>query len=138
MATSETVVSQTGVVTQSQSQSIKVGGGGGGYLDVEHLLVDLLHGHAAAEDGGHGEVAAVARVAGGHHVLGVEHLLRQFGHRQRAVVLRAARRQRREARHEEVQPRERHLPQHPRNQSILPPKNQPNLSQTSQTLSNLK
>ena len=28
-------------------------------LDVEHLLVNLLHGHAAAEHGGNGEVAPV-------------------------------------------------------------------------------
>ena len=44
-------------------------------LDVEHLLVHLLHGHAATEDGGHGEIASVSRIAGRHHVLGVEHLL---------------------------------------------------------------
>ena len=49
----------------------------------------------------------MARVAGGHHVLGVEHLLRQLGHGQRAVLLAPARRQRREAGHEEVQTRER-------------------------------
>ena len=48
-------------------------------LDVEHLLVHLLHGHPAAEHGGHGEVAAVPGVAGRHHVLGVEHLLGQLG-----------------------------------------------------------
>jgi hypothetical protein len=34
----------------------------------------------------------VARVARGHHVLGVEHLLRQLGHGQRAVGHVAARR----------------------------------------------
>ena len=48
-------------------------------LDVEHLLVHLLHGHPASEHGGHGEVAAVPGVAGRHHVLGVEHLLGQLG-----------------------------------------------------------
>ncbi len=58
-------------------------------LDVQHLLVDLLHGHAAAEDGGYGQVASVARVAGGHHVLCVEHLLRQLGHGQSTVLLAA-------------------------------------------------
>ncbi|KFP78027.1 hypothetical protein N311_07875, partial [Apaloderma vittatum] len=77
-------------------------------LHVEHLLVHLLHGHAAPEDGGHRQVAAVAGVAGGHHVLGVEHLLRQLGHRQGSVLLAAAAGERGEARHEEVQPRERH------------------------------
>ena len=51
-------------------------------LDVEHLFVDLLHRHATAEDGGYGEVATVARVARRHHVLRVEHLLRQLWHGQ--------------------------------------------------------
>jgi hypothetical protein len=41
-------------------------------LDVQHLLVHLLHGHAASEDRGHGQVPAVTRIARGHHVLGVE------------------------------------------------------------------
>jgi len=68
----------------------------------------LLHGHAAAEHGGDGEVATVARIAGGHHVLGVEHLLDELGHSERAVLLTAARRQRSEAGHEEVEARERH------------------------------
>ncbi|CAO2595735.1 hypothetical protein LEMLEM_LOCUS8288, partial [Lemmus lemmus] len=44
-------------------------------LHIEHLLVHLFHGHAATEDGSHGQVAAMARVTGGHHILGVEHLL---------------------------------------------------------------
>merc|ERR1711934_1213524 len=74
---------------------------------VEHLLVDLLGGHAAAVHDGAREVAAVARVGGAHHVLGVEALLRELGHGERAVLLRAARRERREADHEEVQARER-------------------------------
>ena len=48
----------------------------------------------------------MARVGRAHHVLGVPHLLRQLGHRQRAVLLGAAAGQRREADHEEVQARE--------------------------------
>merc|ERR1712098_931246 len=38
-------------------------------LHVEHLLADLLHGHASTEHGGDGQVAAVAGIAGSHHVL---------------------------------------------------------------------
>ena len=53
------------------------------YLHVGHLIIHLLHGDAAAEDAGHGEVAAVPGVAGRHHVAGVKHLLGQLGHRQR-------------------------------------------------------
>ena len=75
-------------------------------LDVEQLFIHLLHAHASTEDGRHGEVAPVTWITGRHHVLRVEHLLRQLRHGQRAVLLRATRRQRREARHEKVQPRE--------------------------------
>ena len=67
---------------------------------------NLLGGHAAAEDGGGGQVAAVAGVRRAHHVLGVPHLLRELGHAERAVLLAAAACQRREADHEEVQARE--------------------------------
>ncbi|KAF9807003.1 hypothetical protein SFRURICE_011147 [Spodoptera frugiperda] len=77
-------------------------------LNGEHLLVDLLHGHAATEDGGHGEVAAVAGVARRHHVLGVEHLLGELGHGEGAVLLAAAGCQGSEAGHEEVKTGERH------------------------------
>ena len=45
----------------------------------------------------------MAGVAGGHHVLGVEDLLCQFGHGQGAVLLAAAGGQRCEPRHEEVE-----------------------------------
>ncbi|KFP37621.1 hypothetical protein N324_00007, partial [Chlamydotis macqueenii] len=64
--------------------------------------------HAAPEDGGHRQVAAVAGVAGGHHVLGVEHLLRQLGHCQGSVLLAATAGEGGEAWHEEVQAGERH------------------------------
>merc|ERR1719421_2444382 len=76
-------------------------------LHVEHLLVDLLGGHTATEQRGSGQVATVARVSGAHHVLSVEHLLGQLGHGQSTVLLRATRRQRGEAAHEEVETRER-------------------------------
>merc|ERR1712124_207649 len=59
-------------------------------LDVEHLLVDLLGGHAATEEGRAGEVAAVTRIGSAHHVLGVEHLLGELGDGERTVLLGAA------------------------------------------------
>ena len=77
-------------------------------LDVEHLLVDLLHGHAAAEHSGDGQVAAVAWVTCSHHILGIEHLLGELWDCEGTVLLAASAGQGREARHEEVQTGERH------------------------------
>mmetsp|Transcript_23209 Transcript_23209/g.62912 ORF Transcript_23209/g.62912 Transcript_23209/m.62912 type:complete len:295 (-) Transcript_23209:355-1239(-) len=77
-------------------------------LHVEHLLVHLLGRHAATEDGGGGQVAAVAGVGGSHHVLGVEHLLGELGHGEGAVLLGAAAGERGEADHEEVEAGEGH------------------------------
>ena len=74
------------------------------FFSVHVILRHLFHGHAAPEHGRDGEVAAVTRVHSGHHVLGVEHLLRELGHRERAVLLAAPGCQRHEAGHEEVQP----------------------------------
>jgi len=67
---------------------------------------NLLHGHASAEDRSDGEIAAMAWITRSHHVLGVEHLLCEFGHSEGAVLLTAARRQRSKAWHEEVETRE--------------------------------
>ena len=47
-------------------------------------------------------------VAGGHHVLGVEHLLGELGHGQGAVLHAAAGSQRGKAGHEKVEPGEGH------------------------------
>mmetsp|Transcript_24286 Transcript_24286/g.66798 ORF Transcript_24286/g.66798 Transcript_24286/m.66798 type:complete len:221 (+) Transcript_24286:51-713(+) len=56
-------------------------------LDVQHLLIHLFCGHAAAEKGGGREVPAVPRVSRAHHVLGIEHLLCELGHGQGPVLL---------------------------------------------------
>merc|ERR1719373_649581 len=75
-------------------------------LDSENLLVNLLHGHPAPEDGGDSEISAVPGVAGRHHVLGVEHLLGQLGHGESSVLLGATGCQGGEPGHEEVKPGE--------------------------------
>ena len=46
-------------------------------LHVKHLFVNFLGRHASTEESGGGEVAAMTRVGGAHHVFGVEHLLGQ-------------------------------------------------------------
>jgi hypothetical protein len=75
-------------------------------LDVEHLLVDLLGGHAAAEHALGGQLATVAWVSSAHHVLGVEALLGQLRYGQSSLLLRSAGSQGGKSDHEEVQPGE--------------------------------
>ncbi|KAJ6648757.1 hypothetical protein Bhyg_03988 [Pseudolycoriella hygida] len=48
-------------------------------LNVEHLFVDFFHGHATAENSGNCQVTTMSWITGSHHVLGIEHLLGQFG-----------------------------------------------------------
>merc|ERR1712159_88759 len=76
-------------------------------LHIDHLLINLLGRHASSEHARGGQVATVARIGSTHHVLGIEHLLGQLGHSQGTVLLRSTARQGDEAKHEEVQTRER-------------------------------
>merc|ERR1719458_2106630 len=76
-------------------------------LHVDHLLINLLGRHAASEHAGSCQVATVTRIGSTHHVLRIEHLLGQLGHSQCTVLLGSTASQGHEAKHEEVQTRER-------------------------------
>ena len=75
-------------------------------LNVQHLFVNLFHGHASTEHGRNGQVSTMTWVTSGHHVLGIEHLLSKFRNGQGTVLLAASAGQRSKARHEEVKTRE--------------------------------
>jgi len=72
-------------------------------LDVEHLFINFLGGHSSSEKGGGSEVAAVSGVSGAHHVLGIEHLLGEFGDGEGSVLLGSSGGQGGETNHEEVE-----------------------------------
>merc|ERR1712151_643346 len=77
-------------------------------LDIEHLLIDFLGGHAASEDGGGGKVTSVSWVEGAHHVLGVEHLLGELWDGEGTVLLGSTGGEWGETNHEEVETWEWH------------------------------
>lgn len=72
-------------------------------LHVEHVLIDLLHGHPTTGDSSHGEVSAVAGVTGSHHVFGIEDLLGEFGHCESLLLLASMAGERGKGRHKEIE-----------------------------------
>jgi len=76
-------------------------------LDIEHLFIDLLHGHAATEHGCDSQVTSMPWITGSHHVLGIKHLLSEFWYCQGTVLLGSSAGGWSKARHEEVETRER-------------------------------
>ena len=71
-------------------------------LDVKHLFIDFLHGHATSEDCCDGQVSAVAGITGSHHIFGIEHLLGELWYCQGSVLLTAPGGQGGKSRNEEV------------------------------------
>ena len=67
-----------------------------------------LHGHTSTEHASYREVTSVTWVAGGHHVLGIEHLLGQLGYGEGTVLLASTGCEGSESGHEEMQTGEGH------------------------------
>merc|ERR1719313_395178 len=75
-------------------------------LNVKHLLINFLGGHATTEKCRTCKVATMAGISSTHHVLGIKHLLGQLWHSKRTVLLGSTGGERGEASEEEVETRE--------------------------------
>merc|ERR1712187_312301 len=76
-------------------------------LYIQHLLVHSLSRHTTTEERRSGQITTMTGIGCAHHILCVEHLLCELRNRERTVLLRSTRCERREACHEEVKTRER-------------------------------
>mmetsp|Transcript_34709 Transcript_34709/g.81846 ORF Transcript_34709/g.81846 Transcript_34709/m.81846 type:complete len:406 (+) Transcript_34709:534-1751(+) len=74
---------------------------------LKHLVVNLFAGHGSSEHHCAREVSSVARIGGAHHVLGIECLGGELGHRQDTEPLGTVGGQGGESDHEKVETRER-------------------------------
>merc|ERR1719245_1388695 len=75
-------------------------------LNIQHLLVRLLHGHSTSEASSNSEISSMSWITSSHHVLGIKHLLSELGHSDSSVLLRTSSSERSEARREKVETRE--------------------------------
>ncbi|VEU45267.1 unnamed protein product [Pseudo-nitzschia multistriata] len=74
---------------------------------LKHLVIDLFTGHTSSEHHCACQVSSVTRIGSTHHILGIECLLSELGHRQDTEPLRAVSSQRSKSDQEEVKTRER-------------------------------
>jgi len=73
-------------------------------LDVQHLLINFLHGYPSTENNGCSQIPTMLRHTGSHHVSSIKNLMCQFRNRGCFVLDIVSRCQRCESRSEEVEP----------------------------------
>ena len=75
-------------------------------LNIQHLIIDFLHGHTSTEHGSNSEVTTMTWITCSHHVFGIKHLLSEFRNSESTVLLGATTCEWGKSRHEEVKTRE--------------------------------